>query len=223
MKKDDDGAVTLLLPEEDDGGTTSSLSPSNAAVASDPSNVAVGEQGPDAGPILLVARRRRSSVNLRTSSNITNHVSFLIFTFLSKYYRLISPHITLPFSSCRNCVLDLRDRKRTLVPCVRRTCVSNHTRMRRTGIRLLPCQRADDWVLDNAIALSQMLPSLMQLLQPIFHFISQPPTNISHLKRDVLEHHVNLGGDWCNGEHRCHALPPIHISDTFLCLVPSDS
>ena len=86
MKKEDDGAVTLSLPEEDDGGTTSSLSPSNAAAASDPSNVAVGEQGPDAGPILLDARRRRLSVDLRTSSNFTDHVSFLIFSFLSKYF-----------------------------------------------------------------------------------------------------------------------------------------
>jgi hypothetical protein len=68
MKKEDNGAVTLSLPEEDDGDTTSLLSPSNAAVASDPSNVAVREHGPDAGPILLVARCRRSSVDLRTSS-----------------------------------------------------------------------------------------------------------------------------------------------------------
>ena len=60
--------------EEDDGGAP-------AAVLSDPSDVVVGKQGPDAGPILLIARRRHSSVDL-ASSNITDHVSFLIFTSL---------------------------------------------------------------------------------------------------------------------------------------------
>ena len=37
--------------EEDDGGVPS-LSPSNIAVVSDPSNVAIGEQGQDAGPTM---------------------------------------------------------------------------------------------------------------------------------------------------------------------------
>ena len=64
--------------EEDNGGAP-------AAVLSDPSNVVVWNQGPDAGPILLAARHRHSSVEL-ASSNITHHVSFLIFTSLFKYF-----------------------------------------------------------------------------------------------------------------------------------------
>ena len=66
------------LEEVNDGGTQSSSS-SNAAVTSNPFDVVVGEQGPDDGPISLVARRRHSSINL-ASSNIADHVSFLIFT-----------------------------------------------------------------------------------------------------------------------------------------------
>ncbi len=62
--------------EEDDGGVPT-------AVSSDPSDEVVWNQGPDAGPILLAARRHHSSVDL-ASSNITDHVSFLIFTSLLK-------------------------------------------------------------------------------------------------------------------------------------------
>jgi len=120
---------------------------------------------------------------------------FLVHLLVEILHCLISPHIMLPFLSCRNCIVDLHDRKRTLVPCIRCICVSNHIGMRRTGICLLPCQHLDDRVMDHAKALSQTHPGLMQSLHPIFLFISQPPPNISHLKRDVLEHHVNLGGD----------------------------
>ena len=64
--------------EEDDGGKP-------AALLSDPSDVVVGNQGPDAGPILLVARCPHSSFDL-ASSNIIVHVSFLTFTSLLKYF-----------------------------------------------------------------------------------------------------------------------------------------
>jgi len=88
--------------EEEDNGGTPLLSPSNAAVASDPSNVAIREYRPDAGPILLIARRRRPSVDL-TSSNITHHVSFLIFISLSKYF---IPSYR-PISHCLFCLVEI--------------------------------------------------------------------------------------------------------------------
>jgi len=114
--------------EENDGGAPSS-SPSNVAIASDPSDMVVGEQGQDGGPILLIARFCCSSVDL-TLSNITDHVSFLIFTSLSKYFiASYHPISGCFFSSCRYCVLDLHDRKRMLVPCIHCTCVSNHIGM----------------------------------------------------------------------------------------------
>jgi hypothetical protein len=87
--------------EEDDGGAPSS-SPSIAAVTSDPSDVVVGEQGPDAGPIMLVARRRCSSADL-ASSNITKHVRFLIFTSLSKYFIASC----CPISRCLFCLVKI--------------------------------------------------------------------------------------------------------------------
>ena len=87
--------------EEDDGGVPSS-SPSNAAVTSDPSDVIVGEKWPDAGPISLFARRCHSSVDL-ASSNITNYVSFLIFTSLLKYF--ITSYC--PISRCLFCLVEI--------------------------------------------------------------------------------------------------------------------
>ena len=71
-----------------------------------------------------------------------------------------------------------------LVPCIHCICVSNHIRMQRTGICLLPRQRSDDWVLESDAVAPPNLP-----------FYLPTPPNISHLKYDVLEHHVNLGGD----------------------------
>ncbi len=91
--------------------------------------------------------------------------------------------------------------------------------MRRTGIRLLPHQRSDDRFLDRAKALSQTHPNLMQSIHPIFHFISQTPPNISHLKRDVLEYHVNLGGD---GATKCIVVAMHHhqyISQVRFCVL----
>jgi hypothetical protein len=80
---------------------------------------------------------------------------------LKIFHRRELPHVALLFTTHHNCVVTFRDRKRTLVPCICRICVSNHIRMWQTQTYPLARMSTHEGVTDGAKLLSQTHRSLV--------------------------------------------------------------
>ncbi len=74
-------------------------------------------------------------------------------------------------------------------------CLRNHIWMHIVQVLFLPGKWASNGGLYSAIAQGLALPSLMQAIHPIFHFITYPPPYIPHLPLNVLQHEMDFGCD----------------------------
>ena len=83
--------------------------------------------------------------------------------------------------------------KIAFVSCIRCIRECNYISICISYVHLLSCLCADHGVLDCAKSPPFMHPVLMHALDPILHFISQPPPNIFHLPLDMLHHRVHFG------------------------------
>jgi hypothetical protein len=128
-----------------------------------------------------------------SSNTFDNHVSSLPFI-CSKYVIAFSrPTSRCLFRITKIVSTFVTDKLRLFPAFVVREC--NYISMCISYVHLLSCLCADLGVLDCAKSPPFTHPVLMHALDPILHFISQPPPNIFHLPLDVLQHQVHFGSD----------------------------